>query len=108
MRAPNIFISPKLWNTHSIVLRNIVLDFDYDKRVNLPVDLRQKVDTYQAQMTAMFEEVHARNEALLFRTAQNTSSKGCLRSMVADVQVSLNGTLLVQYVIDYLMVTHSC
>ena len=68
-----------------------MIGYDKGERTDLPDVLKYGVEAYQAEMEGLFEDIENRNEALLFRRMQTQLSKGCLRSMVADVQVCIFG-----------------
>lgn len=76
-----------MWKERFSLLKSIVVCFDDRERTDLPEMLKVGVEDYQAEIKAQFSDVERRNEALLFRSMQTQPSKGCLRSMVADVQV---------------------
>ncbi|KLO13572.1 hypothetical protein SCHPADRAFT_873833 [Schizopora paradoxa] len=85
--APTTYVSPRLWKAHSESFRTIMVGYDKSERTDLPNVLKNGVEAYQAEMEGLFEDIENRNEALLFRRMQTQLSKGCLRSMVADVQL---------------------
>ncbi len=64
-----------------------MIGYDKGERSDLPDVLRFGVEDYQAEMEGLLFDIEKRNEALLVKSMQTQPSKGCLRSMVADVQV---------------------